>query len=99
MLTMLDHWSEAVALSGADGEAVYVPQAITQTLGESGRLAALGVYGLLLFLVATGEDTTLEVLASYSPTEDPETIRDAVQQLFDLGMIPQSVAAAAGART
>jgi hypothetical protein len=97
--TLLDHWSEAVALSGADGEAVYVPRPITEALGDSGNFAALGVYGLLLSLVAEGQDTTLAVLASYSPTEDPEVIRGGVQELFDLGMIPQVVAATAGART
>lgn len=75
-----------------------MPRPTTQALGESGRLAALGVYGLLLILVAAGENTTLEMLSSYSPSKDPETIRDAVQQLFDLGIIPQIVAAAAELR-
>jgi hypothetical protein len=82
---------------GADGEAAHVPRPIAQALGDSGNFAALGVYMLLLTLLAEGKAVTLDVLASYSPQEDPETIRSAVQDLFDLGMIPEIVAVDAGA--
>lgn len=97
MPTFLDHWGEAVALSGADGEAAHVPRPVAQALGNSGNFAALGVYGLLITLLAEGKVATLDVLASYSPQENPETIRDAVRDLFDLGMIPEIVAIDAGA--